>query len=260
MIYNVPTKYEELTLLVKVLTYQPCTIRIKVEDDLQPYTIYTDRFKTIQGESIFYVRMPVSGQAVNVYVYNEDNGNLPAGEDDSFEVVSITKEQLEKKLDVIDFTNPYVKSFINFSTRFCYNAGSIPSGTYVSDDKQFVIKYLPIIQDDGVEQTTPARVDIDNGNIEISKKQFLDFSVPSRMAILLHEFSHVYLNTDVDDEIEADLNGLMIYLGLGYPRIEAFEVFAKTFDNAPTEQNKQRYDVIRNFIDDFENRNTILFN
>jgi hypothetical protein len=74
------------------------------------------------------------------------------------------------------------------------------------------------------------------------------------MAILLHEFSHVYLNDNVDDEVEADLNGLLIYLGLGYPRIEAFEVFAKTFDGAPTEQNKIRYDKIVNFIDDFENQ------
>jgi hypothetical protein len=79
------------------------------------------------------------------------------------------------------------------------------------------------------------------------------------MAILLHEFSHVYLNDNVDDEVEADLNSLLIYLGLGYPRIDAFEVFAKTFMNAPTDQNKDRYDKIKNFIDNFENHNTYLY-
>lgn len=72
------------------------------------------------------------------------------------------------------------------------------------------------------------------------------------MAILLHEFSHVYMNDNVDDEVEADLNALLIYLGLGYPRIEAFEVFCKTFANAPTPQNKLRYDRIKNFIDKFD--------
>jgi len=259
MIYKVPTRYEELTLLIKVRTNEPQTIRIKVIDAEQPNTCFTDRYKTIDGESIFFVRMPVSSADVLVYVYNEANGNMASNEDDSFEVSSITKEQLEKKLDVIDFANPHVRSFVNFATRFSYNAGTLNSGNYVSDDKKFLIKYLPTIEDDGQEQTTPARIDIDNGVIEVSKKQFVDFSVPNRMAILLHEFSHVYLNDNVDDEVEADLNGLLIYLGLGYPRIEAFEVFAKTFMNAPSEENKVRFDTIKNFIDNFENHNTFLY-
>lgn len=258
MIFSVPTRHEELTLLVKVKTFEPQKIRIKVIDAEQPYTTFTDRFRTVDGESIFFVRMPVSPKEAMVYIYNENNGNLQVGADPSLEVVSITKEPLEKKLDVIDFTNGQVRSFVNFSTRFAYNAGSLPSGTYTSDDKQFVIKYLPTIQENGVEQTTPARIDIDSGVIEVSKKQFRDFTVPNRMAILLHEFSHVYLNDNIDDEVEADLNGLLIYLGLGYPRIEAFEVFAKTFLAAPTDQNKMRYQKIVNFIDNFESYNTFI--
>jgi hypothetical protein len=259
MIYNIPTRYEEMTLLIKVKTYSPEVIRIKVVDSNQPNTCFTDRYKTVNGETIFFVRLPVTGQNCMVYVYNEENGNLPSGQDNSFEVLSITKEQLEKKLDVIDFSNPFVRSFVNFCTRFSYNAGSIPSGNYVSDDKNFVIKYLPIIEEGGQEQTTPARIDIDTGLIEVSKKQFIEFTVPNRIAILLHEFSHCYLNDNVDDETEADLNGLLIYLGLGYPRIEAFEVFAKTFMNAPTEENKVRFDKIKNFIDNFEKQNTFLY-
>jgi hypothetical protein len=259
MTFTVPTKYEEVTLLIKVYTSQPQKIRLVVADANQPNTTFTDRYKTVDGESIFFVRMPVSGDEVLVNVYNEANGNLRVGADNTFEVESITKEPLEKKVDVIDFSNPLVRSFVNFATRFCYNAGSMPSGNYVSDDKKFVNKYMPIIEDNGVEQSTPARIDIDNGVIEISKKQFIDFSVPNRMAILLHEFSHVYMNDNVDDEVEADLNGLLIYLGLGYPRIEAFEVFAKTFLNAPTELNRMRYDKIKNFIDNFENFNTFLY-
>lgn len=259
MIFKVPTRHEELTLLIKVRTYQPQQIRLKVTDADQPNTAFTDRYKTIDGESIFFVRMPISPKNALVCVYNEANGNLAVGSDNTIEVESITKEPLDKKLDVIDFSNPLVRSFVNFSTRLSYNAGSLPSGTYVSDDKKFVIKYLPIIEDGGVEQSTPARIDIDTGIIEISKRQFLDYTVPNRLAILLHEFSHVYLNDNVDDEVEADLNGLLIYLGLGYPRIEAFEVFAKTFLNAPTNQNKMRYEKIKNFIDNFEKYNTFLY-
>jgi hypothetical protein len=84
-------------------------------------------------------------------------------------------------------------------------------------------------------------------------------TVPNRMAILLHEFSHIFVNENMDDEVEADLNALNIYLSLGYPRIEAFEVFTQTFIDTPTDENKVRFDYIKNFIDDFDN-NTVNFN
>jgi len=260
MVIQVPTNFEELTLVIKVWTSKPEKIVIKVIDADQPNTTFTNRDKIVDGESIFFVRMPVSPKNALVYVYNDVNGNLLKGQDNSFNIESITKQMLEKKLDVIDFSNPLVRSFVNFATRFCYCAGSIPSGNYVSKDGKFVLKYMPTISDGGEEQTTPARIELDTGVIEVSKRQFIDFTVPNRMAILLHEFSHVYLNDNVDDEVEADLNGLLIYLGLGYPRIEAFEVFGNTFINAPTEGNKIRYDKIISFIDNFEHYDTVMKN
>lgn len=252
MISSIKTSHEEVTLVVTVKSSKPIPIRLKVIDAAQPNTSFTNRTNTVSGEAIFYVRMPVSPDEALVYVYNEDNGNLPKGQDITFDVVSIKKILLGKRMDVIDFGNPHVRSFIDFATRFSYNAGSLCCGSYCSADRKFVIKYLPIIEEGGEEQTTPARIDIDSGVIEISKRQFLEYTIPNRIAILLHEFSHVFLNDNVDDEVEADLNGLLIYLGLGYPRIEAFEVFAKTFENCPTELNQLRYDKMTNFIDEFE--------
>lgn len=84
-------------------------------------------------------------------------------------------------------------------------------------------------------------------------------TVPMRMAILLHEFSHYYVNDDMANEIEADLNGLLIYLGLGYPRIEAHEAFLKVFISTPSEQNKLRYDRLSKFINEFEKNNYIVY-
>ena len=62
-----------------------------------------------------------------------------------------------------------------------------------------------------------------------------------RMAILLHEFAHYYLNDIMEDEIEADRHSLNIYMALGYPRIDAYNVYLDVFANAPTELNKDRY-------------------
>ena len=72
------------------------------------------------------------------------------------------------------------------------------------------------------------------------------------MAILLHEFSHYYLNNTPEDEEEADLNALLIYLGLGYPRIEAENVFLNTFHQADTPENRKRWIKIKDVISNFD--------
>ena len=113
--------------------------------------------------------------------------------------------------------------------------------------------YDTITHSNGTELNTPARIAKNNGVIEISKKAFDTYTVPMRMAILLHEFSHYYVNENMDDESEADLNGLLIYLSLGYPRIEAHEAWLDVFMDSASEANAERYKIIEKFIKDFEN-------
>lgn len=259
MIYRLPTRYEEFTLLIKVKTDKPEKIHLKVSDADQKNTVFTDRWKTVNGECSFYVRMPISGKISLINLYNEKVGQHK--EDNSFEVVDIKKIPLEKRLDVVDFRNNDLRSFINFCTRFCFNAGVLSSGTYKSSDGKFRIEYLPTIisSKSGKELQTPARINKDSGVIQVSQKKFTPDTVAMRMAILLHEYSHFYVNKDIDNESEADLNGLLIYLGLGYPRFEGHEAYLKTFISTPTEMNKVRYDKIKAFIENFEKNNYIVY-
>jgi hypothetical protein len=134
-----------------------------------------------------------------------------------------------------------------------------PEETYRSDDGEYFIQLKQQIRDaNGKVLGTPARIGRQTGVIQVSKTQFEAFTIPMRMAILLHEFSHFYLNEKMDDEMEADLNGLLIYLGLGYPRIEAYQAFLETFKNAPSNLNKKRYDMINNFINNFEKMDIVI--
>lgn len=259
MIYRMPSRYEEFTLLIRVQTPKREKIHLRVSDENNRNTSFTSRWKTVDGECTFFVRMPVSGQNVIINIWNERNGQTE--KDDTFKVIEIKKVPLEKKLDVIDFANDNLRSFVNFCTRFCFNAGHLPSGEYRSSDSRFTIEYLPTIisSKTGKELQTPARISKDTGRIQVSQKKFVHDTVPMRMAILLHEYSHYYVNEDIDNESEADLNGLIIYLGLGYPRFEAHEAFLKTFINTPSEMNRVRYDKIKKFIDDFEKNNYIVY-
>ena len=126
------------------------------------------------------------------------------------------------------------------------------------DNQYFILLSETIMGNNGQELTTPARVGRNTGIIQVSKQAFTKMTVPMRMAILLHEFSHFYLNEKIDDEMEADLNGLLIYLSLGYPRIEAYQAFLETFKERPSHLNKARYDLINKFINDFEKMNMVI--
>ena len=78
-----------------------------------------------------------------------------------------------------------------------------------------------------------------------------------RMIILLHEYSHKYLNPTVNKPIAyetgADINALRIYLALGYPPSEAHYAFLHVFKDANNHQNHKRYEIIKDFIYKFTN-------
>lgn len=258
---KVNTRYEEMCLVITVQTLLPSVIRIKVYDFDKPLIVFTNRFKTVSGTEKFYIRMPLSGNNTVVSVYNEKNGNKRVNEDPSFKVVNIEKIPLEKRMDAQDLKNIEVRNFVDFAQRFSFNASYLEANqTYQSAAGNFLIEYEPTLVSEKTqnELKTPARISKVNGRIQISKKLFDHYTVPMRMAILLHEFSHFYLNENIDDEMEADLNGLLIYLSLGYPRIEGYEAYLEVFMDAPSELNKQRYDVINKFINDFENKKIVM--
>lgn len=263
----------------QVHTRQPEKIVVQLKDANRPATYYINRTDTVNGTETYYLRLPQSPQVAVLSIYNKRIGNKP---DITFNVSGFDTKPLNKKLNVFQTKYSTVKRFLKFAQEFSERASVlsdiIPEGAsiYTSDDGQFVIKYVDLIRDLNTEipdrrdpsgktfiknpnygrvLTTPARISKDKGIIEISKHYFLQYTIPMRMAILLHEFSHFYLNNDPRSEIEADKNALMIYLSMGYPRREAYETFLEVFKQADTAQNRERYDILKKFIDDFENKN-----
>lgn len=260
MNYKIWTRYEECVLSIKLRTTKPVKVRLIVFDANQKNTEFTNRYMTVDGEKEFIVRMPLSPNVAIISVFCDRVGNNQSANDKSIEVISIKKSSLQKRMDLVDIDNHEVSSFISFAQKFCYNAGILPCKTYMSSNQIFRIDYLPYIENRKTRQrlNTPARIGVTSGRMEVSKEAFDKMTIPMRMAILLHEFSHVYVNTDIKNETEADLNGLLIYLSLGYPRIEAYEAFLETFIGTPTPQNKLRYDIINNFINNFEKTNVVI--
>jgi hypothetical protein len=254
------SNYDEFIFKVVVATTSPQKIRIVLKDADYKNTVFTDRYHVVNGSYTFYIRVPVSGKNSILDIYNDDIGNILSLSDSTFKLVQAVALPLEKRYDCIDITDRYLNSYIKFCTRFCFNAGHLLSGNYTSNDGIYTIQYLPtIVGDDGIEVNTCARISRDNGLIQVSQKKFVDMTVPMRMAIMLHEFSHFYVNDNMDDEIEADLNAMVIYLCLGYPRIEAMQAFTEAFDNAATEQNVERVQIVSDFLKEFDSASNSTF-
>ena len=240
-------------------------LRVILKDTDLPNTKYTDRIITVNGVVTFHIQVPLCNDNAKLIIYNENIGNIPSLSDPTFRVLGKGNKPfmipLEKRFDLIDYNESGLASFIKFAQQFSINAGFMPTGTYWSDDKRYYIEFLPdIISSDPpyMPLNTSSRIAKDNGVIQVSQVKFESMTVPMRFVILCHEFSHYFVNNNIEDETEADLNGLNIYLGLGYPRIDAQNAFADAFMGAPYHMNMERMMIIQDFIKDYDNSKILI--
>lgn len=257
MRYTIGTRNMPCTIEVKVRASRPLTMRLQVYDEKKENTFLLDRTAPLAAgvTETYFVQMPLVPALTGITVFDDERGE--EADNGSIEVLSIRKRGLPRQMDVSGMSDAKVRSFVRFAQRFAYNAGWLPTNEegkyYCSDDGQFKIRFMAAIVDGNREVSTPARINKFTQVIEVSKRKFAELSVPERFCILVHEFAHLFMNEDPANELEADLNGLTVYLALGYPRIEAHEVFLKTFYDAPSDANMSRYRHIENFINNFDN-------
>lgn len=242
--YKVKCKGKPVILKIGVQVLRPDSkVCVRVFNPNKTNAVYIDRWQTVKKNGEFDVRIPHSCQDVIAEIWVKDDGSPDALRITKFQLLPIQQDQR-------CIAGGYkVKSFVKFAQFFAENAGDLATGDYYDDDKQFKFEYLPNIQ---ANVTTPARIHNGTGIFQISKEHFDRFTVPMRMAILLHEYAHYNMNVVQQDETEADLNGLKIYLGLGYPLIEAHKSFTRVFKETPTPENKRRYKYIESFIKNYD--------
>lgn len=276
--YNVP-----FTLIVGVKTKRPETIVFQAFDNVKVDTIvkdkngnskvvekdvptfYVNRKGGVNGYREFELKFPQVPSSLNVNIFNRKNGNFDDEQDLSF---SVDKFEAVPLVTRPIFLSERDRNFLKFVQFFCENASYLSASTivngketpsvYRSDDGEFTFNYWDKIKDSkGRRLNTPARIGHQSGTIEISKEDFLKYTVPMRMVILLHEYSHKWKNPEDGNQIGyetgADINALNMYLSLGYSEIEAHQAFLFVFRGAATEGNHKRYLIIKDFIKKFSN-------
>lgn len=187
-----------------------------------------ENFETPEELVRYEIRLPITSRELSFMVYLQDRSL------DIWEYIEL------KRIEIKDYKLPSrsrfdakLQSFLELIYQFSLEAGWQDVGySYKSNDRQFEIKYFPFIPNGkGGVHPTPARIETVHGWIEASKLHFEKMTVPRRIAILLHEFAHNYLNADPDSEEEADRHAAEIFQKLGFPRSEFIYAFSKIFKN-----------------------------
>ena len=206
--YFANTNRKPSNIRVRVKTKRPMKVKIRAIDPHKRGAVYLDRWSSVDGEKDFEVRLPQSPDKLMIKVIYPN-----ARPNDGLVDVELEKIPLPQHLPCL--SGKKVAAFLKFAKEFSENAGILSAGRYTSDNGKYIIDYLPVIKDEGKTLKTPARISNQTGRLEISQAAFVKMSITMRMAILCHEFSHFYLNEVQKDEIEADLNALTLYMGLG---------------------------------------------
>lgn len=257
---DIPSNNFPFQLAITIESKRPVAIRLVAYDPNKPATYYADIFGKVDGTRTFTLRFPVSPKRLKLKIFNPEFGNLPYGEDTSFKLADMKVQKL-KQYDV--WWNQDTKNFYKFAVEFSENASILSAGEkkphiYRSDDGKFTIDYYNVIYDRNTNKrlSTPARIGHNSGIIEVSKAKFMEYTVPMRLVILLHEYAHKYLNPKISRKIEyetgADIQGLYVYLGKGWSPQEAHKSFLRVFRTANNESNHKRYKIIRDFIDKYD--------
>ena len=245
---------DECSLWITIKSDVDCKFRV-VAADLKPNSLYADRVISVKKERTIFLSFPVSPKKIALKVdCLGDKSRVQFA-------VSIEKKALVTyDIDEGQNTRQFLDLAIPFS-QVCGFETAQPTGkVYQSPDKKFNIKYFPVIKDymSGKFMNTPARIGHKTGIIEVAASKFNEYTIPMRMMILLHEFSHKYknpeMNVPISSETGADVNALYIYLGIGFSKVDAIFVYANVFFKAQTPQNIIRMRKIMNYIQKFENQ------
>lgn len=254
--YSLNTNREPVSIRIGLITHKPQTVGFRIEDINKKYTVYNDTFININGKFDEKFQLPISPEICKISIMTNGGGN-------EFDILHIRKEPLITKSVTKDISNPSIKSFVNFATFFCDNAGILSASSggkefsmYSSDDGLFKIKYSDVIRDgkDGEQapQSTPARIHSQSKIIECSRPKYIAMTVGGRFGILSHEFAHCFENIDPANESEADENAVMIMLNMGFPKVEILNAWINVFKTAPSEANKKRYEKIKYLINNYK--------
>ena len=201
-------------------------------DPASPKTEYFTRRIIVNGSDTVEFQCPQTPRKLKIIAWSKGTKK--------FTIPKITVTPFQRYLNLTEDEKPDIA----FIEKFARRVGRLPARrTYRYKGANFKIELLPVIRkDNGSEHPTPARIHVSKPIMQVSKKHFNEMTIPQRVAILTHEYSHNFINYNKDSEFEADENMVDLYKGLGYGKLEAVYAFANVMSD--TDTNYERLNSI----------------
>ena len=189
---------QSFSLLITITCKEKKRFRIYASDFGRANSKYADRVIDVEGKRSIYFSFPVSPKKLGIIAFNENDHR-----DKDFDIQLMQMPLQTYNVSLDDNT----MNFLEMAIPFCQISGfknASPNGSMISSNNgKFNIKYFPVIKDfmSGKTYSTPARIGHESGIIEVAKSKFDNYTIPMRLVILLHEFSHKYKNPKIGLEI-----------------------------------------------------------
>lgn len=183
----------------------------------------------------FFFGMPLSPKTLKVQIFDRDDrifNMATTFELDKPKIVGLRTSPLSLDRDSANF--------LHFAEQLAVEMPTLKTGGTYEENGFEVDLY------NDLPTSTPARIESNLDYIEVSKTDFLKMTVPRRVLILLHEFSHNFLNGNPESEIESDIHALSIYLSRGYPFMEGIYAFTKILHD--NNQSMERLEWMYEFM------------
>jgi hypothetical protein len=235
------TDNQKIVINMDLFYAKPCDIRIIGTDASDENTVYFDRIANPDRPGLFNLDfpLPLSPKKLKISMFSDAERGDAVIKTMGSEFLNPVGVECDQE-DI---------EFIKFLQKFAEKASYLPTGEYRAPGLTPYIVYSDYIIDAELGKlTTPARVDHNSGEIQISREMLKKCTVPQRMVIGTHEYSHwKYDNTN---ETFCDRNALRICLGLGYSKSECIYTFTNIL-NDDHESNNRLHEIV-NYINQFK--------
>lgn len=230
--YQLHTKQQPQQIYVTLQASRPSIIKLIAYDASQENSVYQrinlgHTKEKFQGKKTVSIKLPIAPEDLEITIHSKHAS-----------VLNIEQAPLDETEEMA-LLPPSLASFIEFAASFCRNASVLKTNRRYSNGA-FTIDHLDKLIDEqsGKLISSPARIEKATGKIETNASIISKYTIPVLMFILLHEISHVFLETS--DEFAADELAIYVYNGLGFPEIEAMYAFTKVFTDENQEQKRRK--------------------
>lgn len=205
--------------------------------DWQNNIKYFDYFyENVKDDLSIKINLPLYPNYLSIVIYTNDTIN-------EYDVDYFIYESNDSYENLI--INNDLKDFIKLAYDFCRSFTLLKTDeVYYSDNLKVGIFYI----EKHHEYNSPMFINCYNRLIYVQKRMIINLTVNEIINMLLHEYSHCFLNKNSNSEIESDYNAINNYIKLNFSPYHSLKMINGVIKRNDTISNRVRRLLYKNLL------------